>query len=203
VPRLPVGYRASLPRDRPIGLRTYPLRVGTVIWRVEATAPADWTWDGFPAPRYRFDPISGGFRTRYAARTYEGAFRERYRDTGRVIPADHAAQYLIRLVSIRPVKVFDLRTQRNQDVLEVDDQINTGQEPRVWETCHRLADAVRGWWSDLDAIVYRSRTTPQTSANYAFFAHEAFVTESWPLADRTDILVDMVLNHEFTVNWVL
>lgn len=174
-----------------------------MIWRIEAAEPADWTWDGFPEPRYRFDPASGGFRTRYGARTYAGAFRERYRDTGRVIPADHATQYLIRLVCTRPVKVFDLRTQKNQDVLEVDDQINTGQQRRVWQKCHQLADAVRVWWNDLDAIVYRSRTTAQTSVNYAFFAHDGFTTEWWPLADRTDVLVDMVLNHDFTVNWDL
>ena len=203
MPRLVAGYRAPLAADRPVGLRTYSLRAGTVIWRVEATEPADWAWDGFPVPRYRFDPASGGFRTRYAARTYAGAFRERYRDTGRVIPADHASQHLIRLVAARPLKVFDLRTQKNQDVLDVDDQINVGQQRRVWQKCHQLADAVRTWWSDLDAIVYRSRTTPQTSANYAFFAHDAFTTESWPLADRTDILVELVLSHDFTINWNL
>jgi hypothetical protein len=44
---------------------------------------------------------------------------------------------------------------------------------------------------------------PATSVNYAFFAHDAFATASWPLADRNDILVDMVLNHEYTVNWHL
>ena len=26
------------------------------------------------------------------------------------------------------------------DILGVDDQINTGQHPDVWDTCHRLAD---------------------------------------------------------------
>jgi hypothetical protein len=52
--------------------------------------------------------------------------------------------------------------------------------------------------------VYRSRTTPETSFNTAFFADDAFVTESWVLADRTDILGDLVLNHDFTaVNWEL
>ena len=203
MPRLAGGYRAPLPRDRRVGLRTHSLRTGTVIWRIDATQPADWTWDGFPEPRYRFDPASGGFRTRYAARTHQGAFRERYWETGRVIPAEHANHYLIRLAGARPLRVFDLRTQTNQDVLDVDDQINTGQEPRVWETCHQLADAVRLWWSDLDAIVYRSRTTAETSVNFAFFAHDAFTTESWPLADRADILVDMVLRHDFTVDWDL
>ncbi|MET0996426.1 MAG: RES domain-containing protein, partial [Mycobacterium sp.] len=82
-------------------------------------------------------------------------------------------------------------------------QINVGQQRRVWQKCHQLADAVQTWWSDLDAIVNRSRNTPQTSANYAFFAHDAFTTESWPLADRTDILVELVLSHDFTINWNL
>ncbi len=173
------------------------------IWRVEAAEPGDWNWDGFPEPRYRFDPESGGFRTRYAATAYEGAFRERYRDTGRSIPADHATQYVIRLVATRSLRVLDLRTQRNLDALDVDDQISTGQKSQVWKKCHQLADAARRWWPDLDAIVYRSRTTPEISINYAFFSHEAFMTESWVLADRTDILVDLVLRHDFTVNWKL
>jgi hypothetical protein len=203
VPKPPASYQAPLPKVRPTGLVTRSLRAGTELWRVEATEPAEWTWDGFPEPRFRFDPASGGFRTRYAGSTYQGAFRERYRDTGRVIPADHAGQYLIRLVPTRPLRVVDLRTQKNLDVLEFDDQINTGQKRGVWAKCHELADAARRWWSDLDAIVYRSRTTPQTSFNVAFFAHDAFVTESWALADRIDILVDLVLNHDFTVNWDL
>jgi hypothetical protein len=42
---------------------------------------------------------------------------------------------------------------------------------------------------------------PETSINYAFFAHDAFTTEWWVLADRTDILVDLVLHHDFTVDW--
>ncbi|OBK19535.1 hypothetical protein A5636_18190 [Mycobacterium asiaticum] len=179
--------------------RTVPK--GTELWRVEAAQPTDWEWQGFPQARYRFDPESGGFRTRYAATACEGAFRERYRDTGRTIPADHASQYLIRLVATRPLRIFDLRTQRNLDALDVDDQISTGQKNRVWQTCHRLADTARGWWPELDAIVYRSRTTPETSTNYAFFAHDAFSAESWRLADRTDILIDLVLRHDFTINW--
>jgi hypothetical protein len=201
VPNLPAGYRGPLPRDRPVGLASRVVRAGTELWRVEAAQPADWTWDGFPTPRYRFDPESGGFRTRYAATAHEGAFRERYRDTGRTIPADHATQYLIRLVATRPLRVFDLRTQRNLDVLDIDDQISTGQKMRVWQKCQQLADAARRWWPDLDAIVYRSRTTPETSTNYAFFSHEAFAAESRMLADRTDIINDLVLRHGFTVNW--
>ncbi|TDK99019.1 RES domain-containing protein [Mycobacterium paragordonae] len=201
MPSLPGGYRRSLPLRRPPGLASRTVPAGVELWRVEAAAPADWTWNGFPQPRFRFDPVSGAFRTRYAATASEGAFRERYRDTGRTIPADHASQYLIRLVSTRPLRIFDLRTQRNLDALDVDDQISTGQRARVWRQCHHLADAARRWWPDIDAIVYRSRTTPETSVNYAFFGLDAFAAESWELGSRTDVLVDLVLRHDFTVNW--
>jgi hypothetical protein len=70
----------------------------------------------------------------------------------------------------------------------------------VWNTCHRLADATHRWWNDLDALVYRARTTPETSINYAFFALDAFSSESWPLAERDDILTKLVLRQGFTVN---
>jgi hypothetical protein len=203
VPDLPAGYRTPLPLARPVGLRRRRVAVGTELWRVDATAPAEWTWDGFPTPRFRFDPESGSFRTRYAASTLIGAFRERYGSTGLVIPGDHASHHLIRLIAARNLRVLDLRTEANLDVLGIDDQISTGQHPDVWDTCHRLADAVRRWWNDLDAIVYRPRTTPETSANFAFFALDAFTAESWRLAERTDVLTDLVLHHGFTVSWEL
>jgi hypothetical protein len=201
VPDLPAGYLAGLSDARPFGLRRRRVTAGTELWRLDATAPADWTWEGFPTPRYRFDPESGAFRTRYAASSLVGAFRERYRATGLVIPADHAAHHLIRLVAARHLRVLDLRTERNLDALRVDDQISTGMHPEVWTTCHRLADAVRQWWTDLDAIMYRSRTTPETSANIAFFAGHAFAVELWTLAKRIDILTNLVLRQGFTVGW--
>ncbi len=206
MPDLPPGYRAPLPYARPTGLRRRRVEAGTELWRVEAAAPEHWTWTGFPHPRFRFDPESGTFRTRYAASTLVGAFRERYRPTGLMIPADHAAHHLVRLVAARHLRVLDLRTEANLDILGVDDQINTGQHPDVWDTCHRLADAVRRWWPEpdgLDALVYRPRTTPETSVNYAFFALDAFKTESWPLAERVDVLANLVLRHGFTVGWEL
>jgi hypothetical protein len=203
VPELPAGYTAPLPDARPVGLRRRRVDAGTELWRVEADAPGQWTWQGFPTARYRFDPQSGAFRTRYAAGTFVGAFRERYRGSGLVIPADHAGQHLVRLVAARHLRVLDLRTEANLDILGVDDQISTGQHADVWDTCHRLADAVRRWWSDLDALVYRPRTTPETSINYAFFSLDAFACESWPLAQRDDVLTELVLHHSFTVNWAL
>jgi RES domain-containing protein len=177
------------------------VRAGTELWRVEGSDPSEWTWDGFREPRYRFDPASGAFRTRYASARLIGAFRERYRVTGSVVPADHAGHRLIRLVAARSLRVLDLRTERNLDALEVDDQISTGQHDAVWDTCQHLADAARRWWPDLDAIVYRSRTTPTTSTNYAFFGTDGFIHESWQLADRVDVLVDLVLRQGFTVDW--
>ena len=206
MPDLPAGYQKPLPDARPVGLRRRRVDAGTELWRVEAALPADWSWAGFPTARYRFDPESGAFRTRYAASTLVGAFRERYRPTGLMIPADHADHQLVRLVAARHLRVLDLRTEANLDVLGVDDQINTGQHPDVWATCHRLADAVKRWWpapDALDALVYRPRTTPETSINYAFFALEPFTHESWPLAERTDVLTDLVLRHRFTIGWQL
>jgi len=201
VPELPAGYLAPLPDSRPVGLRRRRIPAGTQVWRVDATGPAAWTWEGFPEPRHRFDPASGAFRTRYAASTLVGAFRERYRPTGLVIPSDHAAHQLVRLVAARHFRVLDLRTEQNLDALDVDDQISTSQHPEVWATCHRLADAARRWWIDLDGIVYRSRTTPKTSFNIAFFSGDAFAAQSWALADRIDVLADLVLRHRFTVGW--
>ena len=209
MPSLPAGYlapspasgRYPQPETRAVGLRRRRINAGTEIWRIDATKPATWEWEGFAEPRYRFDPASGAFRTRYASATLVGAFRERYRATGLMIPADHANHHQARLVAARHLRVLDLRTEKNLDALEVDDQISTGQHADVWETCHRLADAARRWWSDLDAIVYRSRTTPQTSANFAFFADDAFNIQSSELADRADILTDLVLRNGFTIGW--
>jgi hypothetical protein len=201
VPELLAGYLSPLPDARPAGIRRRRVAAGTEIWRVDATDPAAWTWEGFPEPRYRFDPASGAFRTRYAGASLAGAFRERYRLSGLVIPADHADHYLVRLVAARSLRVLDLRTEKNLDSLNVDDQISTGQHPDVWATCHRVADAVRRWWDDVDAVVYRSRTTPETSANCAFFSGDPFMVESWRLADRTDVLTELVLRHGFTAGW--
>ena len=201
MPNLPAGYRGPFSEKRPPGLRRRRLVAGTELWRIDSAGPASWLWDGFPTACYRFDPASGRFRTRYAAQSLVGAARERYRDSGLYIPTDHAEHHLVHLVAVRDMRVFDLRAQQNLDVLSLDDQISTGLHPAVWGTCHRLADAARLWWDDLDAIVYRSRTTPETSVNVAFFAADPFRSESWALVDRPDVLADLVLHYGFTVGW--
>jgi hypothetical protein len=111
-----------------------------------------------------------------------------------------ATHYLVRLVARRHLRFLDLRTEANLDSLGVDDQISTGQHPEVWDTCHRLARAVRRWWIDLDGLVYRPRTTPESSAHYAFFSLDIFAVESWPLADRDSILTELVLHQGFIIS---
>lgn len=201
MPELLAGYRQPLPELRPAGLRSRTVKPGLTLWRVEGQDPETWDWQGFPQTRYRFDPHTGEYRTRYAGTDLVGAFRERYRGSGLVVPADHAGHFLVQMTVRRPMRVLDLRTELNLDALGVDDQISTGQHDAVWDTCQRLVDAARRWWPDLAAIVYRSRTTPEHSANYAVFSQHHFRLRAWPLAERTDVLTELILRHGFTVNW--
>ncbi len=123
-PDLLAGYPRPPPHQRPAGLRRRRIVAGTELWRIDARAPDDWQWDGFPQPRHRFDPASGAFRVRYAGRSVAGAARERYLLTGRYVPGDHAQHHLVRLVPDRDLRVLDLRSERNLDALGVDDQIS-------------------------------------------------------------------------------
>ena len=152
-------------------------------------------------PRFRFDAASGTLRVRYAATSSHGAARERYRATGSYIPPDHAAHYLVTLTPTAPVRVLDLRREAVLDALGVDDRISTGHEPDVWAAAHRLTDLVVAWWGEaVHGIAYRSRTTPQTSANVALFHHAPFAGRSQRL-DRARPFLDMlVVRHGFTVD---
>src|ERR1700739_3965678 len=146
VPKLVAGYQQPLPLVRPTGLRTRRVQSGVEIWRIEARHPSDWTWAGFAQPRFRFDPASGSFRTRYGATRLIGAFRERSRPTGLVIPDDDVDHHLVRLTASRSLRGLELRTEKNLDALKVDDQISTGQHPAAWATCHRLSDEATQQW---------------------------------------------------------
>lgn len=186
---------------RPPGLRRRRLNARTVLWRVDAEAPRDWDWVGFPEPRNRFDPESGAFRVRYAATTFFGAARERYSASGRYIPADHAEHQVVRLEVRRPVWVLDLRSEANLDALGVDDRISTGREPAVWAACHRLADALTAWWPDVIGLMYRSRTTPASSTNVALLSVAAMSERHRDLRSCAAELDELVLRHEFTVGF--
>ena len=194
-------YDAPYPAERPTGLRRRSLPAGTQLWRIEGTEPSAWDWAGFPTPRYRFDSATTAFRTRYAGQSIHGAARERYLDTGLLIPADHADHLLIRLTTTRRFRVVELRTEATLQALDADDRISTSHEANVQDVCHRLADALRRWWPDLDGIASRSRTTPATSYNVAFFATDAFAVESRALGTCRDELDDLILHHHFTVDF--
>jgi len=194
-------YAAPYPVDRPAGLRRRSLPAGTELWRIDGTDPAAWAWDGFAAPRYRFDSATGAFRTRYVGQSIHGAARERYLDSGLLIPVDHDEHLLVRLTTTRLFRVLDLRTEANLDALDVDDHISTSHEHAVWQGCQRLADAARAWWPDLDGIVYRSRTTPATSANVAIWSTDGLDVEAQQLRSCTAELDDLVLHHHFTVDF--
>ncbi len=189
------------PAARPRGLRRRSLAEGVIFWRIDSQPPQDWSWAGFPTPRNRFDPDDGSFRVRYAAMTAVGAARERYLASGRYIPADHADHSLVRLELIRPGRMLDLRTEANLDALGVDDRISTGRELEVLRACHQLSIAARTWWPDLDGFLYRSRTTPETSANLAFFSLDAMAATGRPLRTCVAELDELVLLHEFTVGF--
>lgn len=97
--------------------------------------------------------------------------------------------------------MLDLRTEANLDALDVDDGISTSRAPDVWTACHALTDAIRRWWDDLDGLVYRSRTTPATSTNVAFFLLDGLQTTSMRLRDCHGELDDLVLRHGFTIRF--
>ena len=58
VPELPAGYLAPLPEHRPAGLRRRSVAAGTEIWRLDASHPAQWGWDGKASTTVRCLPRS-------------------------------------------------------------------------------------------------------------------------------------------------
>ncbi|MGH3743608.1 MAG: RES family NAD+ phosphorylase [Mycobacteriales bacterium] len=191
----------SLPRKRPDGLRL--ASINAVWWRLDARPPSSWTWDGFARPRNRFD--APGVRVRYAARTERGAFREHFADDHREISAWHASVSVVRLAS--RIRVLDLRSEPTLDALELDAEISTGRDERVFRTCWMLSERLQEWYGPrLHGIVYTSRTTPQTSANLAFFRQAPLtVTAIGRLDTRESMLADLIADDGFRVDlpgWV-
>jgi hypothetical protein len=94
--------------------------------------------------------------------------RERFDEQRRrLTPADLDLK-LVELTGT--VRVLDLRRDQTLDALGLDDQVSTSRTPDVWSACQQLIDRVRDWFGDrCDGVVYRSRTTPEHSANLAFF----------------------------------
>ena len=135
-----------------------------------------------------------------AARSVQGAARERYLDTGQLIPSDHRQHRLILLATQRTFRVLDLRSEATLDALGLDDRINTSHDPIVWDACHRLVEAAREWWSDLDGIMYRSRTTPALGER-RLLSLDGLQSTSRPLHRCITELDDLVLRHRFTIGF--
>lgn len=125
--------------------------------------------------------------------------RERFDRDERRIDAVALRMHLVELTGA--VQVLDLRRDRTLDALGLDDQINTSRAPGVWAACHQLADLVHDWFgARCDGIAYRSRTTPQQSANLAFYAHAPLAARDLgPLAAQQNLLAECVLSDGFTI----
>ena len=137
---------------------------------------------------------------RYAATSASGAARERYRDTGSFIPASHATHFRVDLNGV--IRVLDLRREVVLDALGVDARICSSYEEAVRSACWQLCDSVVEWWGDaVQGILSTSRTTPESSANLAFFAHTPLTSAATPLADCGPYLDELVIGHGFTVDF--
>jgi len=125
--------------------------------------------------------------------------RERFDETMRIVRRGELDLHLVQLTG--PVRVIDLRRDRVLDALGLDDQTNTGRSPGIWLACQRLADLVHDWFGErCDAIVYRSRTTPEHGANLAFFDHAPLsARDLGPLREQEELLRSSVLTDGFTI----
>jgi predicted nucleotidyltransferase len=99
------------------------------------------------------------------------------------------------------LSVLDLRREEVLDALAVDNRISTGRENAVWVSCHELTDRVGDWWGeDIHALMYRPRTTPETSVNAVFYAQAPLAGTSQALREHDDLLDELVLRG-FTIDF--
>jgi hypothetical protein len=125
--------------------------------------------------------------------------RERFDAEGRIVSAAHLGLEVVELRG--KVHVLDLRSDRLLDLLGLDDQVSTSRAPDVWAACHELTDRLLSWFGTrLDGLVYRPRTTPQRSANLAFFPHAPLTAVPLgPLREHTELLAASVAGDGFAV----
>lgn len=194
---MPAPADPTAPAGWPRGIRLTTLAGSW--WRVDAAEPGEWDWAPFARPLQRFDSARGLFRTRYAARTARGALREAFDSRGRVLAPMDLRRTLVRLEG--QARVLDLRREQVLDAFGLDDRVSTARDPATWEQCHRLVDQVRAHYgARCDGVVYRSRTTPQSSANLAFFAgHRLTVRGAGPLGEQRDLLSALVVADGFAI----
>lgn len=136
---------------------------------------------------------------RYAGDAARVAMRERFDREQRVLPRRALDLHLVELTGT--IRVLDLRRDRVLDALHLDDQISTGRAPAVWTACQCLVDLVHDWFAErCHGIVYRSRTTPERSANLAFFEHAPLVPRSLgTLGAQQNLLAECLVADGFTI----
>jgi hypothetical protein len=191
------AYEQRLPTARPPGVRLSTLR--HAWFRLDREPPEQWSWHPYSMARSRFDSPTGASRVRYAGDAKRVAMRERFDQSRRVITA---AQLGLHLIELRgSIRVLDLRRDSTLDALGLDDQISTSRARGVWAACQRLADLVHEWFGErCDGIVYRSRTTPQSSANLAFFAHAPLAAVNLgTLVEQPDLLARSLVADGFAI----
>ncbi|HEX3947347.1 MAG TPA: hypothetical protein VHW47_06555 [Acidimicrobiales bacterium] len=153
----------------------------------------------------RFDPLSGGFRVRYAANRPAAAARERFGE--RAIGEADGGLWLVALDGLPPA--LHLTRQATLDALGLDDRISTGRldiigrpdgDPLL-DTCGRLTDRVHDWWDGRPPpLVYRTRTMPAEGRSIAFGPSARFTVRSArPLREATALHASLVLHAGFTV----
>jgi hypothetical protein len=125
--------------------------------------------------------------------------RERFDGTGRVVSVADLDLVLVELSGT--AQVLDLRRDRILDALGLDDQISTSRAPDVWRAGQLLADRIDAWFGPrCHGLVYRSRTTPEASANLAFRASAPLAARSLGrLAGHRGLLASCVVSDGFTV----
>jgi hypothetical protein len=127
------------------------------------------------------------------------AMRERFDEQRRRLRPADLDLVLVELTGT--VRLLDLRREQTLDALGLDDQVSTSRAPDVWRACQQLIDRVHDWFGDrCDGVAYRSRTTPEHSANLAFFQRAPLSARSLGTLREQPTLIDScILTDGFDV----
>ena len=166
----PTGYAARLPIASAGRAAAHDMR--NAWYRIDAQPSDEWTWDAYPAPRSRFDSATGdasGFAMPVMRRAWRCASASTASNASSASSAldSHLTELTGPVERPRPAPRPDARrTQAGRPDQHVVARVTSGRP------ASSLIDLVHDWFGErCDGLVYRSRTTPERSANLAFFAH--------------------------------
>jgi predicted amidophosphoribosyltransferase len=100
------------------------------------------------------------------------------------------------------LRVLPLSSEQVLDRLGLDDELSVGRSRRVFDATQLLAQRLLEWYGErCDGITYRSRTTPRTSSNLAFFAWARLSKHvEGRLDERRALLAELTVDDGFTVD---